>query len=66
MKSCFDKESYNQRWQIESAYSRNKRLLGPALRGRIDDSRKRECLLRILTHSLMIIRPAVKGFSTEQ
>jgi len=58
MKSCFDKELYNQRWQIESAYSRNKRLLGSALRGRKDDSRERECLLRILTHNLMIIRRA--------
>ena len=58
MKTRFDKELYNQRWQIESAYSRNKRLLGSALRGRTDDSRERECLLRILTHNLMIIRRA--------
>ena len=58
MKTHFDKELYNQRWQIESAYSRNKRLLGSALRGRTDDSRERECLLRILTHNLMIIRRA--------
>jgi len=58
MKTQFDKELYNQRWQIESVYSRNKRLLGSALRGRTEPSRQRECLLRILTHDLMIIRRA--------
>jgi len=58
MKIRLDKELYNQRWQIESAYSRNKRLLGSALRGRNDDSRERECLLRILMHNLMILRRA--------
>jgi len=58
MKTQFDKELYNQRWQIESAYSRNKRLLGSALRGRTEHSRERECLLRVLTHNLMIIRRA--------
>jgi len=58
MKEHFDKERYNQRWQIESAYSRNKRLLGSALRARTEQSRERECFLRILTHNLMIIRRA--------
>jgi transposase len=58
MKEHFVKEHYNQRWQIESAFSRNKRLLGSALRSRTDQSRERECFLRILTHNLMIIRRA--------
>jgi len=58
MKTQFDKELYNQRWQVESAFSRNKRLLGSALRARTEQSRERECLLRILTHNLMIIRRA--------
>lgn len=58
MKTQFDKELFNQRWQVESAYSRNKRLLGSFLRGRTDSSRERECLLRILTHNLMILRRA--------
>lgn len=58
MKKHFDKELYNQRWQIESAFSRNKRLLGSALRSRTEQSRERECFLRILTHNLMIIRRA--------
>jgi len=56
MKEHFDKEQYNQRWQVESAISRNKRLLGSALRARTELSRERECFLRILTHNLMIIR----------
>jgi len=58
MKEHFVKEHYNQRWQIESAFSRNKRLLGSALRSRTNQSRERECFLRILTHNLMIIRRA--------
>ena len=58
IKHDFDKKAYNNRWQIESLFSRNKRLLGSALRSRSDASRKRECLLRVLTHNLMIIRRA--------
>ena len=58
MKTQFDKERFNQRWQVESAFSRNKRLLGSALRATTEQSRERECLLRILTHNLMIIRRA--------
>ena len=42
IKQDFDKKAYNSRWQIESLLSRNKRLLGAALRGRSDASRKRE------------------------
>jgi hypothetical protein len=46
---------YGQRWQAESAFSRHKRRLGSALGGRSDDSRKRECYLRVLTHNLMLL-----------
>lgn len=56
MKRDFEKETYNRRWQVESVFSRNKRLLGSALRNRTEVSRQRECLLRVLTHNLMIIR----------
>jgi hypothetical protein len=52
----FPKRIYGQRWQIESAISQNKRRLGTALRARIDSAQDRECLLRVLTHNLMIIR----------
>jgi transposase len=54
----FKKEIYNRRWQVESVFSRNKRLLGSALRNRSESARQRECLLRTLTHNLMIIRRA--------
>lgn len=54
----FDKKVFNNRWQVESVFSRNKRLLGSALRNRTDASREQECLLRVLTHNLMIIRRA--------
>jgi hypothetical protein len=58
MATAFDSAAYGQRWQVESVFSRHKRLLGSALRSRSDASRKRECLLRVLTHNLMIIRRA--------
>lgn len=54
----FDKKAYNNRWQVESVFSRNKRLLGSSLCSRTESSRRRECLLRVLTHNLMIIRRA--------
>jgi transposase len=49
------KRVFGQRWQVESAFSRHKRRLGSAVAGRSDDSRKRECLLRVLTHNLMLL-----------
>ena len=55
MKRRFHKRKYGQRWQAESAFSRHKRLLGPALTCRSDDSRKRECFLRVLTHDIMLL-----------
>jgi transposase len=55
MKKRFFKQVYGQRWQAESAFSRHKRLLGSALRGRSDVSRERECYLRVLTHNVMIL-----------
>jgi len=46
---------YGQRWQAESAFSRHKRLLGSALRGKSDAARERECYLRVLTHNVMLL-----------
>lgn len=46
---------FGQRWQAESAFSRHKRRLGSALAGRSDQSRERECRLRVLTHNLMLL-----------
>jgi len=61
----FPKDVYGNRWQVESAISRNKRLLGSALRARTDPSQDRECILRVLTHNLMILRLSLTSFSTE-
>ncbi len=58
MKEQFPKKIYNQRWDVESAISQNKRILGSALRARLEHSRERECFLRMLTHNLMIIKRA--------
>jgi len=58
MKRRFPKRVYGQRWQVESAISRHKRLLDSALRARGHQAQKRECLLRVLTHNLMILKRA--------
>ncbi len=55
MQRRFHRRLYGNRWQVESAISRNKRLLGPCLRARNDDSQDRESVLRVLTHNLMIL-----------
>lgn len=44
-----------QRWQIESGFSRLKRLLGSALRARRWVNQKKETLLRVITHNLLIL-----------
>jgi len=49
---------YGQRWAVESAFSRHKRVLGSALGGKSDASREREGYLRVLTHNLMLLAAA--------
>lgn len=56
MKHTSNRQGYGQRWQVESAISRNKRLLGSALRARTNQAQVSECLFRVLTHNLMILR----------
>src|SRR5262249_49867143 len=46
---------YGQRWQVESGWSRNKRLLGSAVRARKWVNQKKEILLRVLTRNLMLL-----------
>ena len=46
---------YGQRWQAESGFSRHKRLLGSALRARRWAAQKREVVLRVITHNLMLL-----------
>lgn len=49
------KRVYGQRWAVESASSRHKRVLGSALGGKSDASREREGFLRVLTHDVMLL-----------
>jgi hypothetical protein len=47
-----------QWWQIESGFSRNKRLMGSALWARRWPNQRREVLMRVLTHNLMLVAAA--------
>jgi len=62
MRRRFPKRQYRQRWQVESTFSQHKRRLGSALTARGDAARAAEERLRALTHNLMILRRAAKGF----
>ena len=53
-----NREGYGQRWQIESVFSRTKRLLGSALRARRWDSQQAEIHLRVLTHNVALVAAA--------
>lgn len=58
MKRVAARKAYGQRWQVESAFSRNKRLFGSALRARTWPMQQWECSLRVLTHNLMLLATA--------
>jgi hypothetical protein len=53
--SSRSKRVFGQRWQAESAFSRHKRRLGSSLAGRSDESRERECRLRVLARRSRIL-----------
>ncbi len=55
MTERFDKETYGQRWQVETVFSMIKRNLGSALSGRSYWSQCRDMMLLVLTHNVMII-----------
>jgi len=55
MQRRFPRKRFGQRWQVESVFSRLKRRLRSALTARTEHTREGECLLRILTHNLMIL-----------
>ena len=55
MRRRFPRKAYGQRWQMESIFSRNKRILGSALRATTWPAQKREIYARVLTHNLMIL-----------
>jgi hypothetical protein len=58
-----DQAQYAQRSQVETVNSMVKRNQGPALRSRTPARRKKEMLLRVLTHNLMLLakRRETKG-----
>lgn len=58
----FDKKSYNQRSQVETVFSMIKRNLDPCLRSRSYWSKKREIMLKVLTHNIAILRRNVEVF----
>ena len=55
MKHRFPKNTYGQRWQIETVFSMLKRNMGAALRARTYHSQNREIRLRVLTHNRAIL-----------
>ena len=56
LRRSFPRALYGQRWHAESVFSRHKRRLGSALTSRRPRAQRREVLLRVLTHNLMILR----------
>ena len=48
------KRVYGQRWQIESAFSRNKRRLGASIAATTWHNQKIEILLKVLAHNIML------------
>jgi len=48
---------YTRRWQVETVNSMMKRNLSSALAGKTAWSRKRDMMLKTLTHDLMVLRP---------
>ena len=50
-----DKRFYGQRWQAETVNSMIKRNLGSACRARTPTGRKKDMMLRAVTHNLMIM-----------
>jgi hypothetical protein len=54
MKTRFNRRAYRNRVQAETVFSMLKRNLGPSLRGRTHHSRRRDLLLRALTHNVAL------------
>ena len=57
MQTHFDKDRYGQRWQVETTFSMIKRLQGSATTGRSYHARRRDMMLMVLTHNIMILSP---------
>lgn len=50
-----DKKYFRQRWQVETVNSMIKRNMGSACRARTPTGRKKDMLLRTVTHNIMIL-----------
>jgi hypothetical protein len=57
MQTRFDTTRYGQRWQVETVVSMIKRRLGSATTGRSYWSRRRDLMLMVLAHNIMILLP---------
>ena len=57
MQTRFNKKRYGQRWQVETTFSMIKRLQGSATKGRSYHARRRDMMLMVLTHNIMIVSP---------
>jgi hypothetical protein len=55
MATNFDRQTYGQRWQVETVMSMLKRNFGSATRARTYWSQCREMMLRLFTHNVMIV-----------
>jgi hypothetical protein len=54
MKTRFNRRAYRRRPQVETVFSMLKRNLGDALRGRSHHARRRDLLLRAITHNVAL------------
>lgn len=57
IRTRFNKTYYGQRWQVETVVSMIKRRLGSAVSGHTYWSRRRDLMLLVLTHNIMILLP---------
>jgi transposase len=55
MQIQFNLKKYRQRWQVETTVSMIKRRLGSATTGRSYHARRRDLMLMVLTHNIMIL-----------
>jgi hypothetical protein len=61
----FPNASYQERRQVESVFSQQKRRLGSALTTRSRATQESEMVLRVLTHNLLILYSALRHLSAE-
>ena len=55
MHESFPKKRYGQRWQVESAFSQDKRRFGSEVKACLPETQDIELLMRVLVHNAAII-----------